>query len=95
MNIKSAICGLFLSAALVPGTEALACTNILVTRGASADNSNIISYAADSHVNYGELYFHPAGTGLRAPSSGSSTGTRVSIWETSTRCLIPTRPWAI
>ena len=37
-----------------------ACTNIIVTRGASTDNSNIISYAADSHVLYGELYFHPA-----------------------------------
>ena len=37
-----------------------ACTNIIVTRGASADNSNMVSYAADSHVLYGELYFHPA-----------------------------------
>ena len=37
-----------------------ACTNIIVTRGASADNSSIVSYAADSHVLYGELYFHPA-----------------------------------
>ena len=26
-----------------------ACTNILVTRGASADGSNMISYAADWH----------------------------------------------
>ena len=76
MNIKSAICGLFLSAALVPGTEALACTNILVTRGASADNSNIISYAADSHVNYGELYFHPAADW--APG----TKLRVVNWDT-------------
>jgi len=42
------------------GSKSKACTNIIVTRGASADNSNIISYAADSHVLYGELYFHPA-----------------------------------
>ena len=41
-----------------PSSEA--CTNIIVTRGASADNSNMVSYAADSHVLYGELYFHPA-----------------------------------
>ncbi len=45
---------------LAGGSRSKACTNIIVTRGASADNSNIISYAADSHVLYGELYFHPA-----------------------------------
>ena len=32
-----------------------ACTNVLVTKGASADGSNIISYAADSHQLFGEL----------------------------------------
>lgn len=37
-----------------------ACTNILVTKGASADGSAFISYAADSHELYGELYFTPA-----------------------------------
>ena len=45
---------------LTASFRADACTNIIVTRGASTDNSNIISYAADSHVLYGELYFHPA-----------------------------------
>ena len=48
------------AALLVGGPSSKACTNIIVTRGASADNSNIVSYAADSHVLYGELYFHPA-----------------------------------
>ncbi len=38
-----------------------ACTNYLVTKGASADGSVMISYAADSHVLYGELYHWPAG----------------------------------
>ena len=38
-----------------------ACTNVLVTKGASADGSNMISYAADSHLLFGELYFAPAG----------------------------------
>ncbi len=33
------------------------CTNFLVSKGASADGSTMISYAADSHVLYGELYF--------------------------------------
>lgn len=34
-----------------------ACTNVLITKGASADGSTMISYAADSHDLYGELYF--------------------------------------
>ncbi|MGN0032346.1 MAG: dipeptidase [Candidatus Limimorpha sp.] len=38
----------------------LACTNFLVTKGASADGSNFITYAADSHIRYGELYYTPA-----------------------------------
>ncbi len=37
-----------------------ACTNFLITRGASADGSSMITYAADSHVLYGELYYWPA-----------------------------------
>ncbi len=40
--------------------EANACTNFLITKGASADGSCMISYAADSHVLYGELYHYPA-----------------------------------
>jgi dipeptidase len=36
------------------------CTNFLVTRGASADGSTMVTYAADSHTLYGELYFQPA-----------------------------------
>ena len=37
-----------------------ACTNIIVTKGASADGSCMVTYAADSHQLFGELYFHPA-----------------------------------
>ncbi|NLJ06807.1 MAG: dipeptidase [Sphingobacteriales bacterium] len=37
-----------------------ACTNYIVTRGASADGSTFITYSADSHVLYGELYYKPA-----------------------------------
>ena len=53
---------LLLAAALLlaGGFRSKACTNIIVTRGASADNSNMVSYAADSHTLYGELYYHPA-----------------------------------
>jgi len=37
-----------------------ACTNFLISPGAAADGSAMITYAADSHVLYGELYFWPA-----------------------------------
>lgn len=37
------------------------CTNYLVTKGASADGSTMVSYAADSHIRFGELYWRPAG----------------------------------
>jgi dipeptidase len=45
------------------------CTNFLITKGASVDGSTFISYAADSHVLYGELYHwaaakYPKGTML-------------------------------
>ncbi len=42
--------------------QAKACTNYLVTKGASVDGSTMVTYAADSHVLYGELYHWPAGT---------------------------------
>ncbi|MDY0370244.1 MAG: C69 family dipeptidase [Bacteroidales bacterium] len=37
-----------------------ACTNYIVTKGASTDGSVMITYAADSHELYGELYHWPA-----------------------------------
>lgn len=40
--------------------KAQACTNFLITKGASADGSTFISYCADSHIRYGELYYTPA-----------------------------------
>ncbi len=36
-----------------------ACTNFLISKGASKDGSTMITYSADSHVLYGELYFWP------------------------------------
>ena len=36
-----------------------ACTNFLITKGASEDGSTMITYSADSHVLYGELYYWP------------------------------------
>ena len=45
---------------LLAPTRTDACTNIIVTPGASSDGSSMISYAADSHWLYGELYFNEA-----------------------------------
>jgi dipeptidase len=36
-----------------------ACTNFIVTRGASSDRSVMITYAADSHTRYGAIAFYP------------------------------------
>lgn len=46
---------------LVSGyTQSTACTNFLITKGASQDGSTMITYAADAHTLYGELYYTPA-----------------------------------
>jgi dipeptidase len=42
--------------------EVNSCTSYLVTKGASADGSTMISYAGDSHVRYGNLYYFPRTT---------------------------------
>ncbi len=52
------------------------CTNFLITKGASADGSTMISYAADAHVLYGELYFWPA------MDYASGTMLKVYEWDT-------------
>jgi len=57
-------------------TTSQACTNYLVTRGASTDGSNMITYAADSHVLYGELYFRPA--------ADWAEGTMIDVYEWDT-----------
>jgi dipeptidase len=59
MKRNSLILGLVL---LLTGMNlgSLACTNFIVTKGASSDGSVMITYSADSHTLYGELYFKPA-----------------------------------
>ena len=37
-----------------------ACTSFMVTKSASVDGSNMVSYCADSYVRYGVLYYTPA-----------------------------------
>lgn len=43
-------------------TTASACTNFLLTKSTTKDGSTMVTYSADSHVLYGELYHWPAGT---------------------------------
>ena len=52
---------LLAATALIGYGTAAACTNFIVTRGASTDGSVMVSYAADSHQLYGALYHTPAG----------------------------------
>ena len=58
------------------GGYALACTNLIVSRGASADGSTFITYAADSHTRYGQLRYcaaadHQPGEMLKLYNYGS------------------------
>lgn len=66
---------LFLSLVL-PNQSADACTNFIITKGATKDGSVMITYSADSHVLYGELYFWPA--------KNWPAGTLVDIYEWDT-----------
>ena len=53
--------------ACLAAPHAEACTNLIATKGATADGSVMVTYAADSHSLYGDLYHrtaadHPKGT---------------------------------
>ena len=54
------LCLMLCVPALLLSSKSDACTNVLVTKGASKDGSCMVSYAADSHWLYGELYFRKA-----------------------------------
>ncbi len=51
---------LILILALIMAGDIWACTNFIITRGASTDGSVMVSYAADSHQLFGALYRSPA-----------------------------------
>ncbi|HHV40069.1 MAG TPA: dipeptidase, partial [Bacteroidales bacterium] len=53
---------LSLLAVIVSAGTVWPCTNLIVTKGASTDGSIMVTYSADSHQLYGELYFWPAAT---------------------------------
>ncbi len=47
-------------ATFVIADQVFSCTNLLVSKGASTDGCTMITYSADSHVLFGELYYRPA-----------------------------------
>ena len=53
--------GFTLLAVMAATLNALACTNLIVGKNASADGSVMISYSADSYGMFGFLYHSPAG----------------------------------
>lgn len=53
---------LILFAMLIVGTYAMACTNFIVGRNASADGSVFVTYNADSYGAFMPLYHYPAAT---------------------------------
>ena len=61
MNIRKTLFFGVLSMMTMISVDSIACSNILVTKGASADGSCMVSYAADSHQLYGELYYLKGG----------------------------------
>ncbi len=74
MKIK--ITGLIIALTFLLANSTIACTNYLITKGASTDGSTMLSYAADSHVLYGELYHWPAAT--------YPVGTMLDVYEWDT-----------
>ena len=61
-KIKHVLTAGIFGAAMLFAASADACTNFLFTKGATKDGSTMITYAADSHTLYGELYYRKAAT---------------------------------
>jgi len=58
---KISIAGMLILAFLILTQQfSYGCTNFLISKGATIDGSTMITYAADSHTLYGELYHQPA-----------------------------------
>lgn len=80
---------LFITVLMIAGLAlpiANACTNFLITLGASKDGSTMITYSADSHVLYGELYYWP--------ERDWEPGTMLDVYEWDTGKFLGTIPQA-
>jgi dipeptidase len=58
--MRKTIVGLMLLLLTAFSFQSTACTNFIFTKGSTTDGSVMITYSADSHVLYGELYHWPA-----------------------------------
>ena len=67
---------LFILTGMMVVQDANTCTNFLVTRGASVNGATMITYAADAHFLYGELYYQAA--------ADHSAGSLMKIYEWDT-----------
>jgi dipeptidase len=74
--IKRTIVFIALIFSIIQANQVDACTNFLITKGASVGGTPMITYAADSHTLYGELYYWPA--------ANYKAGTLVDVneWDT-------------
>lgn len=59
-----------------PMVEVDACTNLIAGKDATTDSSVMVTYAADSHTLYGELYHQPAARHL------PGTMRKIVEWDT-------------
>ena len=77
---RSTTIGALVAAAfLMVPAAALACSSLLVSKGASTDGATMLTYSADSHQLYGDLRVTPA-------AQHPAGATRVVIeWDTGTR----------
>lgn len=63
MSVKTFFASAFIAAlALYMPSDLIACTNLIVCKGASVDGSVLVSYNADDYGMFGKLCHYPAGT---------------------------------
>jgi len=85
IKMKNIALGIFLLLFLTVSSQPVsACTNFIVTKGASKDGSVMISYAADSHTRYGAIAFYPAADHL--------SGSRCEVFHYENGKLLGTIP---
>lgn len=76
MRKTTQLATIILGAITLMAANAFSCTNFLITKGATKDGSTMITYAADSHVLYGELYYN------QAAKYSAGTMFQVIDWDT-------------
>ena len=82
MKLNRILAAGLLGIALFAASTADACTNFLFTKGATTDGSTMITYAADSHTLYGELYYR------KAASYPAGTMFQVIDWDSGTPLIM-------